>query len=369
MKQTVCLNMIVRDEEPVIRRCLESVLPFITHWVIVDTGSVDATRQIVREMLRHLPGELHERPWIDFGHNRTEALQLACGHGDYVLLIDADNVLTAEPDFSLPELTACSYDVETRTPTICYTRRQLVKNGLAWRYIGVAHEYIMCDNEGPREFLPGLYSMPYRDGARARTPDTYSREAATLEKALETEPDNSRYVFYLAQSYRDAGKLEDAIRIYRRRATMGGWRDEVWYSLYQIALLLARMSVPWPDVVVAQLAAWQYLPDRAEPLFRLGLHYSGVREYANAYLFLKQAILVPPPSPANRLFVEYKTYAYALPLEFAVAAYYVGRDDEAMSTYDVLLRGGGLTAVEEEKIKANRNFSLMRVGTKALGFR
>src|SRR4030095_16475872 len=112
--QTICLNMIVKDESPVIRRCLESVRPLIDHWVIVDTGSSDDTRELIREILKDLPGELHERPWQDFAHNRSEALALARGHGDYVLVIDADEVVEITPDFQLPQLTCDSYNVQIR---------------------------------------------------------------------------------------------------------------------------------------------------------------------------------------------------------------------------------------------------------------
>ena len=77
--QTICLNMIVKDEKDVICRCLASVKPVIDYWVIVDTGSSDGTQEIIRAFMKEIPGELHERPWINFGHNRNEALELAKG--------------------------------------------------------------------------------------------------------------------------------------------------------------------------------------------------------------------------------------------------------------------------------------------------
>ena len=51
----------------------------IDYWVVVDTGSTDGTQQIIKDfMAKHkIPGELFERPWVNFSHNRSEALELA----------------------------------------------------------------------------------------------------------------------------------------------------------------------------------------------------------------------------------------------------------------------------------------------------
>ena len=73
---TLC--MIVKNEAHVIERCLASVLPVIDYWVIVDTGSTDGTQQKIQDFFDRngIDGEMHNRPWIDFGHNRSEALEL-----------------------------------------------------------------------------------------------------------------------------------------------------------------------------------------------------------------------------------------------------------------------------------------------------
>ena len=104
--QTLCLAMIVRNEAAVIRRCLNSVRPLIDHWIVVDTGSTDGTQDLVRAALAGLPGQLVERPWVDFAHNRSEALALARPHGTYTLIIDADDELLLPPDYVLPDLAA-----------------------------------------------------------------------------------------------------------------------------------------------------------------------------------------------------------------------------------------------------------------------
>ena len=73
---TICLNMIVKNEAHVIERCLISVKHLINYWVIVDTGSTDGTQQIIRDFLKEIPGELYEKLWVNFSHNRNEALNL-----------------------------------------------------------------------------------------------------------------------------------------------------------------------------------------------------------------------------------------------------------------------------------------------------
>ena len=165
MRPTVCLNMIVKDESPVIRRCLESVKPHIDHWVIVDTGSTDGTQDLVRELLADIPGTLYERPWKHFGHNRTEALELARGTADYTFIIDADDEFVA-PD-GMPELDpqVDAYDIVLEGTGISFPRTLVVSNRHAWRFVGVLHEYITTDGTTRRDALQGVRTHFGQDGA------------------------------------------------------------------------------------------------------------------------------------------------------------------------------------------------------------
>lgn len=202
-----------------------------------------------------------------------------------------------------------------------------------------------------------IRTIPRHDGARARDPSTYRRDALLLERALLDEPEDSRNAFYLAQSYRDAGDLELGLRSYRRRVEMGGWAEEVWFSLYQIAHLQERMGERWPVVLQAYLDAYQFRPDRAEPLFRIGLHYQSRRDFALAHLFLGRAMAIAPPV-ADRLFVERPVYDYVMAVEFAVAAFYVGDHAAAVATENALLASGRLPPHAVDQVVRNRRFSL-----------
>jgi glycosyltransferase involved in cell wall biosynthesis len=355
--QTVCLNMIVRNEALVIRRCLASVLPIIDYWLIVDTGSTDGTQDIVRQCLKHVPGMLIERPWVDFGHNRTEALSYARGHGTYILVIDGDEVLEISDAFRKTDLTADSYLVDVHCGSKVYVRKQLLRNCLPWRYVGVLHEYVYCDASEIEQPAIGLRTLVYHDGARARDPLTYRRDAILLETALLSEPDNARYVFYLAQSYRDSGDFELAVRNYQRRVEMGGWSEEIWFSLYQIASLREHMGYPWGAVMTDYLAAFEFEPARAEPLFRIGRHYQRTGDFHLARLFFSRAMQVSYPS-RDRLFIEKDVYDYQLLLEYAASSSSAAEYAEAITICNRILRSGLLPPKHIDRVLEIRKLSV-----------
>lgn len=126
---TICLNMIVRNEAHIVTEVLDAVAPYISYWVIVDTGSADGTQETIRNHMAHLgvPGEVHERRWRNFGENRSEALQLAHGHSDYIWVMDADDTVRGRPDFT--HLSADVYSMRI-SDGLLYWRRQLFRDGL-----------------------------------------------------------------------------------------------------------------------------------------------------------------------------------------------------------------------------------------------
>lgn len=149
-RPTICLNMIVRNEAHIVREALDSVAPYINSWVIVDTGSDDGTQDLIRNRMADLgiPGELHERPWVNFGHNRTEALTLAQGNGDYIWAMDADDILVGTPDFS--QFSADIIWLRCGDDSCIFWRAQLFRNGIPVRWVGATHEYAEWDGPGPR---------------------------------------------------------------------------------------------------------------------------------------------------------------------------------------------------------------------------
>ncbi|HEY9173424.1 MAG TPA: glycosyltransferase [Verrucomicrobiae bacterium] len=311
---TICLVMIVRNEAAVVQRCLDSIRPWINHWVICDTGSTDATPQIIEAALAGIPGELRREPWVNFGHNRTLALKHARGKADYHLLLDADMTLNVAAEFR-EDLADDVYLIRHEGDSDYWVER-LVSDRHAWEYRGVTHEYIWSPTAASRSKLRALSVTHHEDGGcRA---DKYQRDIALLRRGLEVEPANSRYAFYLAQSYRDLGNFPQALEYYEQRAAMGGWDEEAWYSLYQVARLRQRLGYAWPLVLDAYLAAYQFRPSRREPLYHLARFCRKQGQPALAFLFARQAMEISYPE--DILFVEKPVYERLLREEFEAAA-------------------------------------------------
>jgi len=244
--QSICLNMIVKNEAHVLPITLDHLLSKIpiSYWVISDTGSTDGTQDMIRNFFknRNIPGELVEHSWRDFGYNRSKALECAYKKTDYLFIFDADDSIGG--DFVMPHrLTADRYDfVFGRGFT--YHRPLLINNRLRWEFRGVLHEFLShIDPIKSSEVFPGNYFIESgRSGARNKDPDKYLKDAIILKNAFEEEikkPDglSGRYAFYCAQSYKDCNHTDDAIEWYLKCLELNVWVQEKYHS----CLMLGEM--------------------------------------------------------------------------------------------------------------------------------
>jgi glycosyltransferase involved in cell wall biosynthesis len=329
--------MIVKNEKDVIRRCLTSLKGIIHYWVIVDTGSTDGTQEIIRDFLREIPGELHERPWVDFSHNRNEALDLAKDKADYLLVIDADDVLVFSSDFQMPSLTKDFYIViqQDEKKEIDTQWILLILNRLNWRWHGAVHEVLGCPEMSCSEILLGVTALYLQDGARSKDPLKYEKDAALLERALAQDPTNTRTAFYLAESYRGSKNYPMAIGAYEKRVSLGGSEEEVFWSLYCIARLQDALNLDSKLVMANYERAYQYRPSRVEPLYDLVSLLLKQRNFIAALRIAKIASAIPLSTDA--VFVCRWIYEWGSLFQYAVLCKALGQSEAFQATVQKLL--------------------------------
>jgi hypothetical protein len=355
--QTICLCMIVRNESRVIERCLGSVRHLIDTWVISDTGSTDGTQDLIRTALAGVPGELHDDPWVDFGHNRTRNIRHARGKADFLLTVDADHVL--RQDAPLPRLTATSYMLRYDTPGTQHRFKHLMRGDRTWYYEGVTHEYPCTDEPDVQENLDALVVEDHADGG-CRT-DKFERDARLLRGELERDPANTRTVFYLANTERDLGHAEEAIALYERRAAMGGWPEEVYCSLLEAGLLKAERTGDWPGAMDAFSRAWEARPQRLEACYELASRLRVQGRHHTAHALLGAAL--DRPEPDDLLFTRNWVYRWGLLFEYSITAYWVGDHAGSVQACDRLLALPDLPEAIRRQTGINREFSVQRLAT------
>jgi len=347
--------MIVKNEEHVITRSLQSVLPYVDTWCIVDTGSTDKTMDIIRSVTKASgkQGKLYERPWTNFGHNRSEALALARPMASWSFMIDADDIAVFPaklPPF--PEVEGCT--VLIKVGNIQTYRTHFFNNKYSWSFTGVVHE--VPDLEGRHPIvsaIPDNYYVNARsEGSRSTDPDRFKKDALLLEDDLLKNPENKRSMFYAAQSWRDCGNKEKAIQWYEKRASAGGWLEEVYISLLNLIHLNENINIKF-------IYAWQaldVLPGRLEATHAL---LKTLREKnlwsTQAYILAVTASKLRGEVQEGTLFAEHDVYNYQFDDEFAVQAFYTNHAEDCMNASLRALEKAPLA--QQARIRNNYEFS------------
>jgi len=327
------LTMIVKDEAPSVARTLESVRPYVDAWCILDTGSTDATPEIVRSTMRGVPGSIHVEPFVDFSTSRNRGLQLCGTDGEFILWLDADDVLLggdalrrqldAERNQIGPDREA--YYVRVQTPGAAFDSARVVRSRAGWRFVGAVHEVLMHPDRAPPSVrLEGVTVRHVPDRASGeRSRARWERDARLLEQEFVRDPSAARAAFYLGMTYLWLGRYAEAMTALDRRIALGGWSEEVFYAKLSKARAARGANLPWPQVLAAYLDAHAAAAHRAEPLVDISLHYDAENHHALAFLFARRAYELPFPS-ADTLFVEEEAYRWRAADLVGAHAYWIG---------------------------------------------
>ena len=326
---SICLNMIVKNESHIIEKTLENLCSKIAfdYWVICDTGSTDNTAEIITDFFskKNIKGELFYDKWVHFAHNRTLALQRAFKKTDLLLVFDADDEIVGE--IALPsKVQFDEYHLKFGSSAgTSYTRVLLINNHKKFEFLSVIHEFISC-KEGPstHAFIEGnYYVVSGRGGSRNLDPNKYLKDALILEQAhKEALQQNDqlfhRYAYYCANSYRDYGNHENAIKWYK--ITLGQekqWNQEKYTSCLSIYDCYKSLNQEETGFYYL-IESFTYDSERVECLYPLLVHYCcknmhkiAYNYYLNVKDFFENHFI--NANMSHKLFINHDKYNFFVP--------------------------------------------------------
>ena len=222
----ISVSMIVKNESAMLRRCLESIKG-VDEIVVVDTGSVDNTKEVAREFT----DKVYDFAWCDdFSAARNFALSKCTS--DWVLSIDADEFM--EPGgveklrkhlFTAKE----TIGIQMRSVSNTYHVPRCFRNIPTLQWQGRVHELVVSGAPDKTDVTITFESSP------AHALDQ-NRNIRILESASAEDPKNTRYLYYLAREYGYRARWEDAITTFDRYLAESTWLAERADALFMKGL-------------------------------------------------------------------------------------------------------------------------------------
>jgi glycosyltransferase involved in cell wall biosynthesis len=255
--------MIARDEAVAIARALESARPYVDRMIVLDTGSIDATREIARAT----GAEVHSFVWCDdFAAARNAAL--ACSDAAWNLILDADEWIEAgaEALATLPAGGGVLGEVR-----IASRMDQAGDAGIgqAWlprvlprgvRYAGRIHEQ-------PVSGLPRV-RLALTLGHDGYTAENLARKGARNEtllmRELEDAPQDPYLWFQLAKEHQARGRAPQAALCFREALRLAPPNAGYRHALVVRAMIALKAAGDLHEALAladAEVAHWSDSPD------------------------------------------------------------------------------------------------------------
>jgi glycosyltransferase involved in cell wall biosynthesis len=386
----LALNFICKDESHVIGKMLESCKTITDLIVVNDTGSTDGTQDIIRKFGEdnNIPTYVFERPFDDFEKSRNHAIQKLKDvvaelgwdadkvHGYW---FDCDETLIIDSNFNKNQFVNDLYMINTYIGQMKYTRNTFFKVSKAFRWYGPVHEFIICDDKNITSGLAEGIKVDVQMTGNSWKGDIsakYKSHAFVLEKYIDANRQDPRWIFYTAQSYHDSASMPDnkeenderlrrALKYYKERTTrQDGYAEEIYYSQFRIGTIMRVLEEPWHLTHQELLKAYSMDPLRAESIKTIIDYYMQVGEWHLAYVytkFAKENFHGKNPYPTRLLFVDEALYVWKLAEAHAAACFYTGRMDEAKANYREIVSLSKshpqcFTPDDYKKIEANGQF-------------
>jgi len=325
-ERRVMVVLMIKNESKIIQRCIQNALAIADAICISDTGSTDNTVQILNDYLPSIkiPAKVIAHTWKNFGHNRTLSYLAAQEftkeigwnpNTTYALVLDADMNFAITPQFNKNQLTHMGYRIIQKSPSLEYYNTRFMKIVHPWRCTGVTHEYW---DGGDTHSLETVYINDIGDGGAKD--DKFERDARLLRQGLVEEPNNERYMFYLAQTLKDLRQWDEAIGWFKKRIDAGGWYEEVWYSMYQISRVYFELN-KLTEMEYWGMRAYDHNKNRSENLYFMTQKFRERSQHHKAWHYMQLGKQISKPN--ELLFLEVEVYNHLFDYEKTILNYYI----------------------------------------------
>jgi glycosyltransferase involved in cell wall biosynthesis len=296
--------MIVKNEQVVLERCLASVQDIVDEIIIVDTGSTDRTKEIARLFT----DKIYNFKWInDFSAARNFSFSYASK--DYILWLDADDVLLEEDRVKLKQLKVSiepSVDAvmmkynyafdEFGKVILSFYRERLVKRSLEPKWQDPIHEFI------------GVIGYVINSDicvTHKRIHQNTDRNLKIFEVMLSGERRlTPRNLFYYAQELYYHNRYDEAIQYFKKFIdTNEGWVEDVINACYLLSVCYGALKDEENYISVLYNSFVYDLP-RAEICCQLGAHYFNKENYHKAIFWYELATQLERPKSSWGFILE-----------------------------------------------------------------
>ena len=320
---SVC--MIVRDEEKTIERCLNSIKNIADEIIIVDTGSVDNTKNICKKFT----DKIYDFVWVDdFSKARNYSFSLASC--DYIMWLDADDVVLEkdskkiinfkkseqEPDvLMLKYITA--FD-ENLNPEFSFYRERIVKRSMNFSWAEPVHEVITP--RGNVKYVDiAVYHMKQKvGGSGKRNLNIYE---AQLANGVKLSP---RAQFYYARELFYNNRLDEAIIEFNKFLTSRqGWVENNIEACLNLAKCYQRKG-DIDKALTSLFGSFGMGAPRGEILCEIGAILMSIKKYDEAIIWFRLAKKVKPNIKSGA-FVSGDSYDFIPNLQLCVCYYNKGK--------------------------------------------
>ncbi|MEE4563286.1 glycosyltransferase [Paenibacillus polymyxa] len=292
MTKSISLCMIVKNEEQVLSRCLESVKDVVNEIIIVDTGSTDTTLDIAR----NYTDKIYSFEWVnDFSAARNESIKYA--NSDYILVLDADEQLEAGADFQKDLEKNRDYYLLRIINEISWDRNftfaaiRLFKNHISLKYENRLHEHLNIIN-GTANYTMGesnqlIHHVGYTDDKMLEK-DKHKRNLPLME--LEVAENPTAYNLYnMGKTYFAIQEYGKAVEYFRKAYPLSKDRIFLPELLTKLAYALAEMK-RLEDALSVLTDGVMMFPKETEMIYILGMIYQKAGYYHDAEACFRKCI-------------------------------------------------------------------------------